>query len=196
MSANNLDTGRLGAVAKRAVSADARIELGGSALCLACGVCCDGVLHSHAIVKPGESDHVRALGLTVETFNDHLGFLLPCPLYREHRCSIYTATRPHICGAYQCRLLKKYLAGAITYEQSTQIIQRTRELLAVALAQMPAGYSFNDLQRAMEQEWDSGRGAFGSAEMRQANAGFLLALGTLIVYSRKHFGKPKDRKIK
>jgi uncharacterized protein len=195
MTANNL-TEQLDAVlVKRDVSADARIEPDGSALCLACGMCCNGVLHTHAQVEPDELDLVRALGLTVETFNDHLGFCLPCPLYCEQRCSIYTATRPHTCGAYQCRLLKKYLAGEIAREQGAQIVQRTRELLAAVLAQMPAGYSFNDLQRAMEQEWNSGRGAFGSVEIRQANASFLLALGTLIVYSHKHFGKPKDRNI-
>ncbi|TRZ90242.1 lasso peptide biosynthesis B2 protein [bacterium] len=163
----------------------------GSELCLSCGLCCSGALHVHAKITPDEMDHARALGLTVEPFKDHLRFHLPCPLYIDNRCSIYTARRPHICGEYQCELLKKYLAGTIPREHGGQIIRRTRELLAVVLAQMPAGNSFSDLQRAMERDWDAGRGPFGSVELRRANAGFLLALGSLEIYSRKHFGKPK-----
>ncbi len=158
-----------------------------SSLCLSCGLCCQGVLHTHALLKPAEIESARALGLTVETIRSGLGFRLPCPLYQDQRCSIYTAARPHTCGAYQCALLKKYAAGALTYEQSAQRIQRARELYADVIAQLPPGYSFQQLQREQRQAWDSGRGVFGSRELRQEHTALLLALGKLVMYLGKHF---------
>ncbi len=74
------------------------------------------------------------------------------------------------------------------------------EVLIQALAgesgQLLVGYSSGELQRVMEQDWDSGRGPFGSAEMRQSNAEFLLTVAKLVMYARKHFGKPKENKTK
>ena len=165
----------------------------GSTFCLACGLCCDGVLYAHVVVKPDEIEHVRTLGLTIETIGDHFGFRQPCPLYREQHCSVYP-NHPSTCRSYRCDLLKKYLAGAIPFEQGAQTVRRTRELFAAVLEQLPAGYSFGELQRVMEQDWDSGRGPFGSAEMRQSNAEFLLTVVKLAMYARKHFGKPKETK--
>ena len=170
------------------------VKSDGSRLCLACGLCCEGVLHAHAVVKPDEIKHVRALGLTVEALRDGLIFPLPCPLHQDRRCSIYTTTRPHVCGAYQCDLLKKFLAGTLSLEQGTQIVQRARELLKDVIAQLPTGYSFEELRRQLDQEWDSAHGLFGSAEMRRENAQFLLTVAKLKMYLRKHFGKPKGNK--
>jgi hypothetical protein len=175
--------------------AELHTEPDGSRLCLACGLCCESILHAHANVNINEIDLVRALGLDVENINGHLGFRLPCPLYQNNCCSVYTARRPDVCGAFQCDLLKKYLAGAITCKQGTKIVKRTHDLLANVLLQMPADYSFTEVKRKMEQEWDSGSGAFGSAEMHLNNPGFLIALGTLILFSNKYFGKPKDKAI-
>lgn len=167
----------------------------GSSLCLACGLCCEGILYTHAVVKPDEIEHVRALGLTVETFGDTLGCRQPCPLYREQRCSAYPNCLS-ICKVYQCVMLKNYLAGGITCEEGLQTVQRARELLAAVLEQLPVGYSFDQLRKEMEQDWDSGRGIFGSAELRQANAAFLLTLAKLTRYLHRHFGKPKEGKTK
>lgn len=167
----------------------------GSSLCLACGLCCQGVLHNHAVIAPDEIENVRSLGLTVEPHGDHLGFRLPCPLYQDNCCSIYAAKRPQVCGAYRCALLKKYLAYEITLEQSVQTVQRAKDLYADVLKQLPAGYSFSRLKKEMQQDWDSGRGLVGSSESRQANAQLFLAMAKLTRYLHKHFEKQKARKI-
>ncbi len=162
-------------------------QLEGSSLCLACGLCCEGVLHAQALVRPNEIEPVRALGLSVETCGADLWFRLPCPLYQDNRCSIYAATRPQTCVAYRCRLLDRYLAGEVTREQGVQIVQRTRTLLADVLQQLPAGYSFGELRKDLERNWDSGRGVAGSAGARQGSAALLLAVARLAVYLRRHF---------
>jgi hypothetical protein len=86
----------------------------GSTLCLGCGLCCAGVLHAHAVVKPDEIEQVRALGLTGATLRDGFGFRQPCPLCREQRCSVYPH-RPATCQAYRCDLLKLTVAKLIVY---------------------------------------------------------------------------------
>jgi Fe-S-cluster containining protein len=165
----------------------------GAELCLSCGLCCSGEFGPHARIGPDEIDHARALGLAVEAFQDRYHFGLPCPLYRDNGCSIYTARRPRICGDYQCELLKKFLSGAITREHGTQIVRRTRELLTAVLNQMPEGGSWNELQREMERDWDSGQGHFGSPRMRQVHAEFFLAVASLKMYVGKHFGESQSR---
>jgi uncharacterized protein len=165
-------------------------RLDGSSLCLACGLCCNGALHSHAIIGPDEVVFVTELGMTCEITQERLGFRLPCPLYREQRCPIYAAKRPRVCGDYRCNLLKAFLAGTLTLEQGVQRVQRARELFAAVLAQMPPGYSYARLCDEVGS-WDAGVGLGGSPELRRANAPLLLTLVTLIRYLRKHFGKPK-----
>jgi hypothetical protein len=162
-------------------------------LCLTCGLCCNGVLHTRTIVKPGEIESLRALGLTIEAKGDQLCFRQPCLLYREQRCSVYP-NHPGACRAYQCNLLKKFLAGTITLEQGAHTIQRAHELVSAILEQMPVGYSFDQLKKEMEQHPNSGGGILGSAEMRQSNAEFLLTAAKLVMYARKHFGKPRKAK--
>jgi Fe-S-cluster containining protein len=160
-----------------------------SSLCLACGFCCNGVLFTRVTVHPDEIERVRALGLVLETFRDGPGFRQPCSLYRESCCSVYPH-HPIGCRAYHCKLLKKYLAGTVTHEQAAQTIQSARELLAAAIAQLPPGYDFGQLLREINR--DSGRDIFGSVEQRRQNAGFMLAIGRLMIFSQKHFGESKE----
>ncbi len=173
---------------------DQVVQNEGSRLCLGCGLCCNGVLHTHAVIQPDEIDHVRSLGLTIRTYRNELGFHLPCPLFRENRCSIYTSKRPNICGAYQCDLLKKYLAGTVSLNQALPIIQRARELIADVIALLPTGYSFDQVRRELDEGQDAEQGLFDSAEMRKQNAMFLLAMAKLVRYSHKHFGKPNSKR--
>lgn len=165
----------------------------GSSLCLACGMCCDGTLHAHVVVEPNEIARVSALGLKVEAQGDSLGFRQPCPLYRGPQCSIY-ANHPATCRTYQCKLLKEFLAGALTLEQATHKIRRARELVADVIAHLPPEYSFEGLRRSLDQDWDSGRGMFGSAEVRNRNAPFLLLFAKLTMYLRRHFRAGKKIK--
>jgi hypothetical protein len=158
-------------------------------------LCCDGVLHAQTVVKPDEIEHVRALGLTVETVGETAGFRQPCPLYRDQGCSVHPG-HPATCRAYRCALLTRYLAGTITREQGAETVRRARELVAAVLERLPAGYSFAQVRREFAENWDSGRGIIGSAEWRLANAGYVLAAAKLAMYTRKHFGKPQGITVK
>jgi Fe-S-cluster containining protein len=99
----------------------------GSLLCLACGICCQGVLHREASVRKDEVAAVRRLGLSVVGAGEDLSFPLPCSLHRNGRCTVY-AERPSACQAYECKVLKRYREGSASWEESVQSINVAKDL--------------------------------------------------------------------
>jgi hypothetical protein len=162
------------------------LKLDSSQFCLACGLCCNGMLHAYASIHPNEVEAVRTLGLEVVPRNGALGFKQPCRLYQSQRCSNYPC-RPSACKDYRCALFEKYLAGELSLEKARHIIQRSRELFASIQHLLPPGYSFDQLRISLDLEWDSGRGIFGSDKLREENAAILLALSKLMRYLKRHF---------
>jgi hypothetical protein len=109
-----------------------------SALCLACGLCCAGVVHTHAALDPDEIDLARELDLRVDKFEDGLGFHLPCLQYRDGKRAAFHR-RPRVCVRYQCELLRRCLEGQANWDESLAIVTQARAMLAALRAQMPGG---------------------------------------------------------
>lgn len=158
----------------------------GSALCARCGLCCDGTLHARTQVTAEEAPAVRALGLPLEFIEDRASFRQPCLMHRQHSCSVYSA-RPGACRAYRCAVLKAYEGGRLTFEESEQHVQRARALRQAVVAGLAADETLADMWRAIDRDWDSGRGPFGSPAARLANAQWLLAFAKLRRYLHRHF---------
>jgi hypothetical protein len=157
----------------------------GSALCLACGLCCEGVLHTYAIVTPPDARRLRALGLKVESFDNHDGFRLPCPLYQDHRCSVYPP-HLHACQSYRCEVLSQYLAGHLTLAEATALVDGARALLAdPALA---TGQPFEQM-RVSAREAEGRAGLLPTPEAQAAYAARQLAVEHLEIYLEQHFKK-------
>ena len=64
-----------------------------SALCVECGLCCDGSLFRFLPVEPGDVERHRALGLPVVTQSGRLAMPLPCAKLEAKCCTVY-AQRP------------------------------------------------------------------------------------------------------
>ena len=107
-------------------------------LCTVCGLCCLGVVHSHAALGTDELDLARELGLRVDVFEDGVGFHLPCPQYQADRCATYQR-RPRTCAEYQCELLQRFLAGEVSQEESVSLITQAKAMLDRVWAQVPGG---------------------------------------------------------
>jgi len=107
-------------------------------LCRTCGLCCVGVVHSHAALDPSELDLARELSLRVDTFDDGVGFHLPCPQYHGDHCATYQR-RPRACVDYKCELLQRFLAGQVTLEDSLSLVAQVKEMLDKLWAQLPGG---------------------------------------------------------
>ena len=97
-------------------------------LCLACGLCCASVVHTHVPLAAGELDLARELELQVAEFEEGLGFQLPCPQHRDGRCAAYER-RPLACVHYQCELLQRCWQGEVTIESAISLVTRARKML-------------------------------------------------------------------
>ena len=158
-----------------------------SQFCRACGLCCNGVLHPYTSIHPDEVDLVRTFGLTIVPRKGTLSFPQPCALYKKGLCSNYPH-RPSACRAYECALLKKYLAGETDLQSGVPIIQESKERYAALLHRIPDGYSFDQLRTALDSEADSDRDAVGANALRQTHAAVFHELLQFIEHLLRHFG--------
>ncbi len=99
----------------------------GSDLCVACGLCCKGMLHRFAHVGEQEIASLEANGLVILSGSRGATFSLPCVRFEDDRCAIY-ADRPQACRSYRCQLLKRYLAGEVCLEEGLAIVDKVRVL--------------------------------------------------------------------
>lgn len=123
----------------------------GSTLCLECGLCCHGVLHDRADLRPDEIEAALALGLPVEPARDNPAFSLPCPKICGTACTIY-AQRLSTCSGYRCGLLDAYQAETVSEAQAFSYVHEAKRLLALLAGSLPAG----QLLRDARAEWRSG----------------------------------------
>ncbi len=105
-------------------------ETPATTLCKACGLCCTGHLFIWAKLRPAELDPAESLGLTVlRSEPRQRGFNQPCPLW-QGECTIYTSKHyPHVCRAYQCKLLKELLREEVLLVDALTRIQQTKAMI-------------------------------------------------------------------
>lgn len=101
----------------------------GSRLCLACGLCCQGILHDWVKVESDESGRMERLGLSITARSLGVGFALPCSCFREEKCAAYS-DRPRSCSRYQCKLLRRHLSGEVAWEEGFKRVEQTKRLIA------------------------------------------------------------------
>lgn len=107
-----------------------------SALCLGCGLCCNGVLYTHALLESHEVEPAIRAGLNVIQDEGGRRFTQPCACNDAGPCAIY-ADRPAACASYQCALLKGYLSGEASLEQCAAKVSRVKQLVASITARLP-----------------------------------------------------------
>lgn len=150
-----------------------------SALCLACGLCCDGGLF-HA-VELTEEDRVRLAdaGLDAPERLPH-----PCRHYAAPACSIY-GVRPWRCADYRCRVLDSMLDGAIGPQEAHALVDRARALRAEVATVLPAGLTVVQLAEDMRLEAPDSR----APERLQPLVRFV----AYRLFVERHFLGPKAR---
>ena len=98
------------------------------ALCLVCGLCCNGVIFADVQLQSGdEAARVQSLGLRLKSGGRCQPKLVqPCEAYDGSHCRIY-AERPKYCCKFECFLLKSVKAGRTERAGALRIIGRARE---------------------------------------------------------------------
>ncbi len=107
-------------------SNDSRIER----LCLACGLCCNGVIFANLALRPSDNAaRLRSLGLPVCSPNSALRpphLAQPCAAFDGCRCRVY-GDRPQYCRQFECVLRKSVKAGRTEPAAGLGIIRAARE---------------------------------------------------------------------
>ena len=157
-----------------------------TALCLACGFCCDGTLHTHTVLLVDEVDDAAEAGLAMGAVPDRPAFQQPCTMFRAGSCSIYER-RPHVCRRYECALLKRTLGGEITLEQALRVVGIAQKQLGVFRSRMPDAVSFMRFLKELEAGAGAAPGSVESApivlDVEASNH-----VVALVVYLTRHFG--------
>ena len=155
-----------------------------TALCGACGLCCDGSLFGRVPLAPDEATPSRRLRLRV--LPDGRAFAQPCtalvpgvarpdaraaaaaPLEPLRVCAIYEE-RPRACAAFACRLYARYRHEGGPLEPRLAAVRRVRELVSLldAAGVSPADFDGDATAiRARGAEGASLEQAFGELSRR------------------------------
>jgi len=95
------------------------------ALCLSCGLCCDGTLFTAIPLLPDD-----AVPLPVQTSDTGARTLpQPCAGLDGCTCTVY-AQRPRACRQYRCLLLVALEADEVSLDDAKQTVAGLRERLA------------------------------------------------------------------
>ena len=99
-----------------------------SALCTACGMCCDGTLFDRVRVRADEEERIAALGLVIAPRGEKRYFEQPCPRLEGGCCTIY-ADRPFSCARYRCRLLVALDGGEVALPEALAKVTEAKRLI-------------------------------------------------------------------
>ena len=97
-------------------------------ICVGCGLCCDGTLHSRTTVKSDDEARVVAAGLQIEHDGDKRFFRQPCRRFGCGTCTIYEK-RPAVCQTYRCKLLESLDSGGTSRGSALDKIRIAKSLI-------------------------------------------------------------------
>lgn len=118
-----------------------------TALCIACGMCCDGSLFDRAYLEPNEVTDAKAAGMKPIEVDGRAKFNQPCAAF-DSRCTCYH-TRPKVCRIYRCKLLRQIDEAEISLGEALSVVDEARRLGAV----VTAGYAVDETPTDARQRW-------------------------------------------
>ncbi len=159
----------------------------GVELCMSCGLCCNGVVLDHGVIETDEIELASQLGLTpYKKKVDYDAFCLPCPCFKDSKCSAY-AHRPRNCSGYQCKLLGGYLQEKISFEESVELVRKAISLMEAIYRHIggvdPSKIIWEQIRDFMELQARS----VNSEESRRLIARLLLDVKKLSTICSSHF---------
>ncbi|HUA39416.1 MAG TPA: YkgJ family cysteine cluster protein [Candidatus Sulfopaludibacter sp.] len=130
------------------------------ALCLQCGLCCNGVLFADVRPEPGDASPLFHGGRARMT--------QPCPAFNAETCAcaIY-AERPARCRKFECRQLLGVRTGTTTTQDALGQIRTAREL-AARVEKLLAELDFNNVRLPLSRRFQRCQRAAENGELPQA----------------------------
>ena len=95
-------------------------------MCLACGLCCNGVIFGDLKLQAGDvAARLRSLDVPVSAGK----FLQPCPAWQKCQCRIYS-DRPAHCQHFECLLLKDLKSEQVSLAEALLIVRRAQRKIS------------------------------------------------------------------
>lgn len=99
-----------------------------SALCTACGMCCDGNLFSFVALNADEAKTLEAAGVEVLNQKGKLRVPQRCGALDGCHCRVY-AQRPFVCRKFDCLLVRSLGDKELPLDEALQVVARARQHL-------------------------------------------------------------------
>ena len=106
------------------------IAAAASRLCLACGLCCNGVLFHIVRLQPGDSvKQLESLGMKLNRKKREPYFRQPCCFLKDCTCTQYEA-RPQRCRLFECQQIKRLALHEVTEAEAGRHIGEAKRCVA------------------------------------------------------------------
>jgi Fe-S-cluster containining protein len=155
-----------------------------NALCMQCGLCCDGTFYGSVVVADDERPRLERVGLRIVQDGGATAMPQPCSALRGCLCAVYEE-RPTACAAYECVLRKSVSTGARSMDEAIAAVAQMRGLLTIIRTafECPASMSIWERILAMEEPATPEAAAVAA----RTYAGAIAAVGELLALGRAHF---------
>ncbi len=110
-----------------------------SALCTACGACCNGTLFDEVPLERAEIALGQRLRLPIVESGDAASMSLPCPRLDVATCTIYLE-RPSTCRSYKCGLLEELERGEVEPAEAHRRVDALRLAAAAVRDLLPSAH--------------------------------------------------------
>jgi Fe-S-cluster containining protein len=95
-------------------------------ICIKCGMCCDGIMFPYARLQTQESINPN-YEFNIKN-NEQKVFQLPCSYLKDKKCTIYQNRPYRVCDKFKCKLLRRYIAGDISFVDAVETIESVSKL--------------------------------------------------------------------
>ncbi len=160
-----------------------------SALCLACGACCDGTLFTHAELDADESARLGARLRMLPLSSERPAFAQPCSAHDGAGCTLYEQ-RPSVCSRYRCELYKACEAKTAKVDASIALVRRIKVLAARVREKLGS----DDTPRSLWQRVAT-LGSTTSAELAARDPDLAMDIAELALRVKRDLGVAPDGKL-
>jgi hypothetical protein len=145
------------------------------ALCLKCGLCCDGTLFTHVALSTAEAERLK--GRVELQANEKAGVLRqPCSALKGCACTVYSQ-RPAGCARFVCMLGAALSAKEVGLDEALETVRQAQALRDEINALVPG--SGTPIGRARQYE-ERGPDSERAVQVREARR-------SLETFMRRHF---------
>ena len=155
-----------------------------SALCLTCGICCQGPLYALVELQPEEVPRARTWPIKLVEDGGQVAFKQPCGCLDGALCTVYSQ-RPKVCREYVCALLQRVRSGETSQARAQEAISQAHGLIAEIETLLPETRG-ERLWERIGQRWDFD-GLRRLLESGEINHDVLIAIVALDVHLARHF---------